>query len=148
MLGGLATQYLMGNGSLLTATYPTMTTGSFAVQWTGGAGGTTQDRTIEWRRLSDDTSTTVGLIFPLFSVTIGTANSNFGVLMTTATVPANLSVAGQPNLPIMTNFNGVTQCGWLVHYGNSLGIQNSNKGAALAGTVCGIPNVAIVSYMI
>ena len=48
LLGGLATQYLMGNGSLLTATYPTMTTGSFAVQWTGGTGGTTSDQTITW----------------------------------------------------------------------------------------------------
>ena len=68
--------------------------------------------------------------------------------MTAATVPANLSVAGQPNLPIMTNFNGVTQCGWLVHYGNAFGIQPSNKGPALAGTSCGIPLLTMVSYMV
>jgi hypothetical protein len=146
VLGGLSTQYLMGNGSLLTATYPTMTTGSFAVQWTGGAGGTTADRNISWRRLSDGTSTTVWLTLPTFTLTIGTA-SNFGIL-STATVPANLQVAGQPHLPIIVNFNGIVQCGWLHHFGNTLGVQPSNKAATVVGQVCGIPNVAIVSYMI
>ena len=146
-ISGTASQYVMGNGTLLTATYPTMTTGSFTVQWTGGAGGTTADRTIEWRRLSDGISTTVWLKLPVFSVTIGTA-SNFGVGMTTATVPANLSVASQPHLPIIVAFNGVVQCGWLHHFGTSLGVQPSNKAATVVGQVCGIPNVAIVSYMI
>lgn len=133
---------------LASSTYPTITSGSFAVQWTGGAGGTTHDRNIEWRRISDGIITTVWLKLTAFSVTIGTANSNFGVLMTTATVPANLSVLGQPCLPLITVFNNVVQCGWLVHYGTTLGIQNSAKGTALAGTVCGIPQTAIVSYMI
>ena len=143
-----ASQYVMGNGTVLTATYPTMTTGSFTVQWTGGAGGTTVDRTIEWRRLSDGTITTVWLKLPAFTVNIGTANSIFGVLCTTATVPSNLSVLQKPNLPIITTFNGVVQCGWLVHFGTTLGVQPGNKGPAVANTVCGIPNVAIVSYMI
>ena len=147
-LAGTALQYVMGDATLLTATYPTMTTGVFAVQWTGGAGGTTQDRNIEWRRISDGISTTVWLRLVPFTVTIGTANSNFGVLMTTGTVPSNLSVTGQPCLPLITTFAGATQPGWLVHYGVSLGIQNSAKGAALIGTVCGIPQQTIVSYMI
>ena len=68
--------------------------------------------------------------------------------MNIATVPANLNVTGQPHLPMIVAFNGVVQCGWLVHYGTSLGVQPGNKGAANANTACGIPNVAIVSYMI
>ena len=148
VLGGTTSQLLLGNGTTIPiTTYPTMTTGSFSVQWTGGAGGTTQDRTIEWRRISDGTSTTVWLKLPVFSVTIGTA-SNFGVGMTTATVPANLSVTGQPHLPIIVSFNGVIQCGWLVHYGTSFGVQQTNKQPTVVGTAVGIPNVAIVSYMI
>ena len=143
-----STALLRANGTTDINIYPTMTSGSFAVQWTGGSGGTTQDRTISWRRLSDGISTTVWLTLPVFSVTIGTANSNFGVLCTTATVPANLQVANQPHLPIIVNFNGIIQCGWLHHFGSTFGVQPSNKGAALAGTVCGIPNVAIVSYMV
>ena len=138
----------MGNGSLLTATYPTIKTGSFAVQWTGGAGGTTKNQNIEWRRISDGTSTTVWLKLPAFTVNIGTANSIYGVLCTTATVPANLSVLGQPFLPVIATFAGITQCGWMTHYGTSLGIQPGNRGAALAGTVCGLSNLSIVSYMI
>ena len=147
-LAGTALQYVMGDATLLTATYPTMTTGSFTLQWTGGAGGTTSDQTIDWRRISDGTSTTVWLRLRAFTVTIGTANSQFGVLCTVATVPANLSVLLQPNLPIITTFNGIIQCGWLVHYGTTLGIQPANKSPALATTVCGIPNVTMVSYMI
>jgi hypothetical protein len=125
-----------------------MTTGSFTLQWTGGAGGTVSDQTVNWRRISDGTSTTVWLRFAPFTVTIGTANSNFGVLNTVGTVPANLNVTGQPNLPILTTFAGVQSCGWLVHYGTSLGISKPDKQPALAGTVCGLPNTAIVSYMI
>jgi hypothetical protein len=148
VLGGLSTQYLMGNGSLLTATYPTMTTGSFTIQWTGGAGGTTVDRNISWRRLSDGISTTVWLTLPTFSVTIGTA-SNFGIGNTTGTMPSNLWVANQPHLPIIVSFNGVIQCGWLVNYGTgNIHVQPANKAATVVGQVCGIPNVAIVSYMI
>ena len=147
-ISGTASQYVMGNGTLLTATYPKITTGSFAVQWTGGAGGTTADRNISWRRLSDGISTTVWLTLPVFSVTIGTANSNFGVLMTVASVPANLQVANQPHLPIIVSFAGVIQCGWLVHYGTSFGVQQANKQPTVVGTAVGIPNVAIVSYMI
>jgi hypothetical protein len=149
VLGGTTSQLLLGNGgNIPITTYPTMTSGTFTVQWTGGAGGTTSDQTITWKRLSDGTNTTVWMMFRAFSVTIGTANSNFGVLCTTATVPANLSVLLQPNIPIMANFNGVVQCGWLVHYGNALGIQPGNKGPAVAGTVCGIPGVTMISYMI
>ena len=149
VLGGTASQLLLGNGGVIPiATYPTMTTGSFTLQWTGGAGGTTSDQTIDWRRISDGTSTTVWLRLRAFTVTIGTANSQFGVLCTVATVPANLSVLLQPNLPIITTFNGIIQCGWLVHYGTTLGIQPANKSPALATTICGIPNVTMVSYMI
>ena len=125
-----------------------MTTGSFTLQWTGGDGGTTSDQTINWRRISDGTSTTVWLRLAPFTITIGTANSNFGVLCTTATVPANLSVLGQPFLPVIATFAGITQCGWMTHYGTTLGIQPGNRAAALTGTVCGLANLSIVSYMI
>ena len=149
VLGGTTSQLLLGNGgNIPITTYPTMTTGSFTLQWTGGAGGTTSDQTVNWRRISDGTSTTVWLRLAPFTVTIGTANSNFGVLCTNPTVPANLSVAGQPFLPVIATFAGVIQCGWMTHYGTTLGIQPGNRGAALAGTVCGLSNLSIVSYMI
>ena len=85
---------------------------------------------------------------PTFTVTIGTA-SNFGIGNTTGTMPSNLWVASQPHLPIIVSFNGVIQCGWLVNYGNGqMNVQPANKAATVVGQVCGIPNTAIVSYMV
>jgi len=132
----------------LSSIYTKVTGGSFNVQWTGGAGGTIANRTITFKRISDGTNTMVWLTLGPFTVTIGTA-SNFGVRLTTLTMPSNLWAAAQPHLPICVVFNGVVQCGWLVNFANgNLGVQPGNKATTIIGQVCGISNTSIVSYMI
>jgi hypothetical protein len=149
VLGGLSTQYLMGNGSLLTATYPTLTTGSFSLTIPAGTGGTPTTVTVNYRKLSNGVQTTVWLIFPITNITNG--NPAISWISSVAVLPADIRPAVATYIPIAVR-NGTTYTMGLLWIYTSGVLQISDlaftNSFTTAGAVCGINAPQQVTYVI
>ena len=150
-LAGTAAQYVMGNGTLLTATYTTMTSGTFDVNFSGlTAGATTSLQTLTYRKISNGSISTVFLSIPPFTVSIGTTNSTNGVSSDgTGALPIDLRPSTNPYVPLIATFGGVAQTGWFRMWTTgSISIYPNNLSAAIANTICGIPQRTMISYIL
>ena len=135
-LGGLSTQYLMGNGSLLTATYPTITsiTGNATYNANNNIG-------YKARRVGITGAGVCTVYIGAWSVLAVTTTST---LITSSFLPATYRPLNAVFVPCRITKLGVIQMGTLV-----IGITDVAQTAnfwSSGNTACGIPADTTVSF--
>ena len=97
-ISGTASQYVMGNGTLLFATYPTITTeGNFTTTFNCG-GAVSASITISIRKISNGTNSVVHLFIPQV---IWTTGAGGGTASSTSALPLGV----RPSVPGGSNYN-------------------------------------------
>jgi hypothetical protein len=139
----------MGNGSLLTATYPTFVSSSFSATFPAGT-GTPVTVTIGVRKISNGTQTLVTLIIPQILVTMQTVTTitlqTSGSVLTTDLRPAVLAY-----IPINIRNGATYTMGLIWIYPNGfIGLSDvsGNPSYFTPGAICGVPLTTQISYAI